>query len=210
MKLAPLSGAPVADLPAVTVEQPVHASARKLESAQVKAAFDAKGRIASLAFGGLEIATEGPLADLVLFPDYPHEFEAWELDRQTLSLGRSVDTPAEAAVLVAGGVVAGGSQGTVEFRRKLGTASTVAVRYRIDAFQPVLHVEYEIDWHEPMTLLKTVFPTAYRGRSARFGAPFGSVLRGQLAGPSRDEAMFEGAGSRWAIVSDDGESAGWP
>jgi alpha-mannosidase len=43
---------------------------------------------------------------------------------------------------------------------------------------------------------------------ARFGSPFGSVLRAQQAGQSRDEAMFESAGSRWAIVSDDGETEG--
>ena len=56
--------------------------------------------------------------------------------------------------------------------------------------------------------MKALLPTAFDGRMAGFGAPFGSVLRSQQAGPSRDEAMFEGAASRWAIVSDDSESAG--
>jgi alpha-mannosidase len=203
VKLAPLSGAPIADLPALELEKPVEATVKKIESGSVKATFDAKGRIASLTFGENPIPVKGPLAGLMIFPDYPHNFEAWDIDRATLGLGKLVETPATALVVEQGGL-----QGVVEFRRKLGEKSSVAVRYRLDAFQPVLHIEYEIDWHEKMTLLKAVFPTAYTGRVARFGAPFGSVQRGQLAGVPRDEAQFEGAGSRWALVGDDGDTEG--
>ena len=203
VRLAPLSGAPLADLPTVEPAKPVTATAKGIESAAVKAAFDGKGRIASLAFGETTIALRGPLADLMIFPDFPHEFEAWDIDRQTLSLGRAVESPAAAAVLGTSRL-----QATVEFRRRLTEKSSVTVRYRLDAFQPVLHLEYDIDWHEEKALLKVLFPTAYTGRMARFGAPFGSVQRGQQAGPSRDEAMFEGAASRWAIVGDDGDTEG--
>jgi alpha-mannosidase len=206
VKLAPLSGAPIAELPALKPSQLVTASEKKIESGNVRVAFDAKGRIAALAFGEKgknEIVRRGPLGDLALFADQPHAFDAWELDRSTLGLGKTVETPADVAVLNAGGF-----QGVVEFRRKLGKKSIVAVRYRVDAFQPVLHLEYEIDWHEQETLLKVLFPTAYTGRLARFGAAFGSVQRGQLAGPPRDEAMWESASSRWAIVGDDGEAEG--
>jgi len=201
--LAPLTGMPLTDLPALEPAKPVQATAKKIESASVKATFDAKGQIASLTFGENEIALRAPLAELMIFPDFPHDFEAWDIDRQTLSLGRAVESPAKVYVLRAGGL-----EGAVEFRRQLSDKSRVTVRYRLDAFQPVLHLEYEIDWHEEMSLLKVLFPTAYTGRMARFGAPFGSVQRGQQAGPSRDEAMFEGAASRWAIVADDGETEG--
>ena len=203
VRLAPLGGAPLDDLPIVLPSQLVQATAQSLESESVRATFDSKGRIASLAFGAHEIAMRSPLAELMIFPDYPHDFEAWDIDRQSLTMGQPVESPAEAAVLRESGL-----EGVVEFRRSLGAQSTVAVRYRLDAFQPVLHIEYEIDWHEEQTLLKVLFPTAYAGSSARFGAPFGSVLRSQQPGQSRDEAMWEGAGSRWAIVSDDGETEG--
>ncbi|HEV3273181.1 MAG TPA: glycoside hydrolase family 38 C-terminal domain-containing protein [Candidatus Methylacidiphilales bacterium] len=203
VRLGPLSGGPVADLAALEPAKDVEATAKKIESGLVKAVFDAKGRIAALSFGENKIALRGPLGGLVLFPDFPHGFEAWDIDRQTLNLGRAVESPAEAAVLRKGGL-----RGAVEFRRRVGKKSTAAIRYVLDAFQPVLHVEYEIDWREEMSLLKAVFPTAYAGRAARFGAPFGSVQRGQQAGPPRDEAMFEAAASRWAIVGDDGEGEG--
>ena len=203
VRLAPLSGTPLADLPAVQPLQQVKATASELESAQVTAKFDAKGNITSLVFGKNEIALRSPLGELMIFPDFPHDFEAWDIDRQTLTLGRAVDSKAEASVIAKGGLLGG-----VEFKRKLGEKSTVATRYRLDAFQPVLHIEYDIDWHEEHALLKAMFPTAYTGRTARFGAPFGSVQRGQHAGQPRDEAMFESAASRWAIVGDDGDAEG--
>jgi alpha-mannosidase len=203
VRLAPLSGAPVADLPAVESTQPVQVTTEGIESAQVVAKFNAMGDVTSLVFGQNEIALRGPLNALMLFPDHPHDFEAWDIDRQTLSLGREVDTKAEAVVTAKGGLT-----GAVEFQRKLGAKSTVTTRYRLDAFQPVLHIEYDIDWHEEHVLLKAMFPTAYTGRTARFGAPFGSVQRGQHAGQPRDEAMFESAASRWAIVGDDGDAEG--
>jgi alpha-mannosidase len=203
VRLAPLSGAPLADLPTVEPAQPVKATTDGLESAQVNAKFNAKGEVTSLVFGANEIALRGPLNALMLFPDHPHDFEAWDIDRQTLTLGREVDVKAEASVIAKGGLAGG-----VEFRRKMGAKSMVVTRYRLDAFQPVLHIEYDIDWHEDHVLLKAMFPTAYTGRTARFGAPFGSVQRGQHAGQPRDEAMFESAASRWAIVGDDGDAEG--
>ena len=152
--------------------RPVTATTGKLESGLVDATFDARGRVTALAFGENEVALRSPLGELMIFPDFPHDFEAWDIDRQTLSLGRVVESAAEAAVLRAGGL-----QGTVEFRRRLSEASTIALRYRLDAFQPVLHIEYEIDWHDKQALLKVLFPTAYTGRMARFG----STLRQRAA-----------------------------
>jgi alpha-mannosidase len=72
----------------------------------------------------------------------------------------------------------------------------------------VLRVTVELDWNEEDTLLKLHFPTAYMGRDARCGTPFGSVLRPQLAVGLQAEAMWEWPMSRWAAVSRDGEKAG--
>ena len=198
VRLNPLSGAPLDALPALKETAPVRAEAMRMESGQVSAEFDEQGHISRLSFGGQGIALRAALGELVLYPDVPHGFDAWEIDRQTLSMGRPVEGPAE-TVAVQGGAW----EGEIAFRRKLGASSTVLIRYRLDAFQPVLHVAYEIDWHEEQTLLKVCFSTAYAGRQARFGEPFGSVLRGQQAGSPQDEARFEGPGSRWAVVADD-------
>ncbi len=202
VKIPALTGAVISDLPELEADEPVKATKTSLSSGQVRADFDAKGRIQSLMLGGCEIAVNGLLADLVLYPEFPHEFDAWEIDRAALALGKSEESAAKVTVF------GGGLRGGVQFHRKLGKKSSVIVRYELDAFEPVLRIDYEIDWQDEQTLLKVEFPTAYSGSMARFGSPFGSVLRGQHAGPSRDEAMFESAGSRWAVVSDDGESSG--
>lgn len=203
VRLPPLSGGPVEELATVVSEQAVFVSTRKLSNARTSAKFDAKGRIIDLKFDGIPIPIASKLGELVIYPDQAHCFPAWDIDRQVLSMGQIVDSVADAAV-----TRNSETEGCVQFTRSVGQASVVRVRYWMDAFHPALHIEYEIDWHETDTLLKAHFDTEYSGQSARFGSPFGSVLRSQMPGQLRDEAMFEAAGSRWAIVSDDGETAG--
>jgi alpha-mannosidase len=82
------------------------------------------------------------------------------------------------------------------------------LRFRLEAGEAFLRVEAIVDWHEENTLLKLHFPTAYRGVNARFGAPFGSVLRSQQPGRPEDEAQWETPGSRWAAVASEGERDG--
>jgi len=202
-RLDPLSGAPLAELEPLQPLRNVEVDLHRLGSHRVEAGFDSRGCIESLQIDGTKIATTGALAELALYPDYPHDFEAWEIDRQALSLGKKENRCARASIENAGLLTA-----TIAFARPLGKQSRVITRYRLDAFHPVLHIEWEIDWHEEQTLLKALWPTAYNGMNVRYGSPFGSVLRSQKAGSPRDEAMFEVPASRWAMVSDDGEQEG--
>ncbi|MBN8709112.1 MAG: alpha-mannosidase [Verrucomicrobia bacterium] len=202
-RLPPLSGASLQTLPEVFVsEYAVAATASSLQSSRVAAGFDARGRVTSLSFNGRPIAIASALGALVEYPDHPSDFDAWDIDRQTLSLGTEVYGTGKPRVSLSE------LEAGIEFSLALGGRSSGVVRYRVDAFQPVLHIEYDIDWQEEQKLLRVNFPTAYTGRMARFGTPFGSVLRCQQPGESRDEAMFESPASRWAVVADDGEAEG--
>ncbi len=204
VKLAPLAGASISELPVVEPTAPVRATKSALESPQVKAVFTRDGRIEfARVRRPRNRSARAARRDSCSSPITRTISRRGRSTGQTFSLGRPVDSPAEVSLLRGRELLAG-----VEFRRALSAKSRAAIRYSLDAFQPVLHVEYEIDWHEEMTLLKTLFPTAYTGRMARFGAPFGSVLRGQLAGPLRDEALFEGAASAGQSSADDGEAEG--
>jgi len=165
--------------------------------------FDGHGQIVRLVFGDHEIPIQSPLAQLVLYPDHPTQKEAWALDRHTLALGQTATTDAEMI-----NASAEAFEAQMTFRRGLGQRSDVQVRYSVRAMEPVLRIEYDINWQEQHTLLKALFPTDYAGKMARFGAPFGSVLRGQKPGLVYDEAMFESPASRWATVADDGEVEG--
>jgi alpha-mannosidase len=201
VELPPLSSVALDEL---TAEPDVHLgiSGLELSSSRVHAAFNASGEVVALSVDGEPVPFTEPANAFVLYPDYPHAFDAWDIDRQTLHLGQKVDTQAE-RVEWKPEVGVG-----MAFAKAIGEQSRVIIRYWIDPAQPVLQIELELDWKEKSTLLKTMFPTDYQGRFARFGAPYNSVLRSQQPGDLKDEAMFESCASRWVTVMDDSQSAG--
>lgn len=200
--LPPLAACDPLSLPALPVPAP-EAGTHHLATARIHATFTPTGEIERLAFDGQPVDITGPLNQLWLYPDRPHQFPAWDIDRQTLALGQPLTTPAEPVPCPCEPGTAGAA-----FRRPLGTRSQLTVFYRVTPATPALLIEFHIDWHEEDTLLKAHFPTRHQGRSARFGSPYNSVLRGQQPGNPRDEAMFEACASRWATVMDDSQTAG--
>ncbi len=176
---------------------------RTLINDRVRAEIDGDGWLRGLRIDGQELAFAAPAARAVLYADRPANYDAWDIDRHTLALGTPVATRAKLQV-----EVNRHDRVVLPARRRLGRASTMTLRYIINAGEAVLRIEANIDWREQHSLLKLHFPTNYRGTNARFGAPFGSVLRGQQPGKPGDEAQWECPGSRWAAVARDGERAG--
>ncbi|HMP75091.1 MAG TPA: glycoside hydrolase family 38 C-terminal domain-containing protein [Kiritimatiellia bacterium] len=201
--LPPLGGGPVRDLPSIAAPA-VAATRSRLQGDRVDARFDARGRLTALRVDGVAIPFTAPANDLWVYPDQPHRFEAWDIDRHTLSCGRADSRRADARV-----EDAGPGRATVAFTRPIGTRSTVTVRYTVEAGCPALRIAYDLDWHEEAALLKAVFPTAFAGSHARFGAPFASVRRPQTGGSMTAEAMWEVPMSRWCAVTDDAETEGF-
>ncbi len=200
-RIPPLCVMPVRELE--RVEAPaVHAASDRIGNGRVEARFDRKGRIRQLTVDGREIASAGPLADLVIYPDQPHAFDAWDMDRATLSLGAAVESPASATF------ESDKHEARVLFSRELTDQSRAVIRYEVRAGEPVLRITYHIEWKDPHTLLKATFPTRYNGEYTRYGAPFGSTLRSQQPGQPYNEAQWEVPGSRYAMVTDDGEREG--
>jgi alpha-mannosidase len=175
----------------------------ELSTSRVRTKFSEAGEIVSLVIDGRELGGGSPLHRLVLYPDFPHQFDAWDIDRQTLHLGELVTTAVELTDWQPESGAAG-----LAFRRRVGQSSSAEIRFQVDERHPVLHCEILLDWHEENVLLKAHFPTDFGGSMARFGSPFNSVLRGQLPGETKNEAMFEVCGSRWAVVMDDAQTAG--
>ena len=184
-------------------EDRVRATARTLRNNRVRARFNDSGEILSLGVDGQEVKLDGPGNQMWVYPDHPHAYPAWDIDRGTL--GNGIHVKGRAAVALEQDTEA---RAVLAFSRKLTEKSSLMTRYSLEAESAVLKIEWEVDWQDPSMLLKAVFPTAYRGQMARFGAPFGSVLRSQNPGDPRTEAMYEVPGSRWALLSDDGETEG--
>jgi alpha-mannosidase len=199
--LPPLASVRVAD-PAPP-PQPARIRNRVLWNEYVHAEVNAQGALTVLRLDGTEIQWAGPAARAMLYPDRPSNYDAWDIDRHSLALGTPVSTRVIFRV-----ETTSDDRVAIAVTRKLGKASSMTLRYVLHAGEKVLRLELAIDWHEEHTLLKLHFPTGYRGVSARFGAPFGSVLRGQQPGRTADEAQWEVPGSRWAAVCNDGERQG--
>lgn len=204
-RLPPLTGSALEDLEPVQPVGTVSVSETTLSNDRVEATFDDLGRILSLKIDRQAVPFTAPAAELVVYPDFPHAYDAWDIDRSSLSLPDPVLTPVDVNVTAA----ADGHCGSVSFARKTATGSLLTTRYLLNATDSVLRIEYDVDWQDPQTLLKVLFPTDYRGRHARYGAPFGSSLRVQQPARPDDEAQFENPFSRWIEVSDDAGNGGF-
>ncbi|RRJ96997.1 alpha-mannosidase [Opitutaceae bacterium TAV4] len=203
LRLPPLSGGPVASLATVDAPPPV-ATASSLAGTRVQAEFSPSGGLSRLLVDGYEVALAGGGGHVLrAYRDQPAAFDAWDIDRNSLVVGVDA-TPDGAPVIEGNGVTA-----SVAFPMRIAKESRITVRYRVVADEPVLRIEYDVDWRDPAMCLKAIFNTRYLGQMARFGAPYGSVCRGQWPGYNREEAQWEVPGSRWLILSDDSQSEGF-
>jgi alpha-mannosidase len=148
--------------------------------------------------GGDVAAIDGtPVAGgcFTLAEDHPANYDAWEIDRQSLRLAQRVG-PTELAVVAPGRL-----RGTCA----IGDNSTLTVDYVLLPGERHLRVEARVDWRDQHRLLRYALDTRCAGAMARFGCPFGSILRPQQPSSPQVEAMWEVPGSRWAAaVRDDG------
>ena len=174
---------------------PVSVSPIFLDNGIVQARFDRRGQLTAVSVDGTSLALAAP-AGFTLHHDRSANFEAWDIDHYTLQTGKPVATNLKLAVIEHGPVRAR-LRGTAP----IGTGSRLTVEYVLEAGARHLRIEAHVDWNESHRLLKFHVPTAYRGRWARFGCPFGSIQRPQLPGVPSDEAMWEVPGSRWAAVT---------
>ena len=185
---------------AVVIPGMVRADARSLSSDRVRVQFDDGGRVTSLVVDGVASEVDRPMNELVLLTDRPSQYDAWNIDRNTLMGGKSI-------VASGGKVVNKDGKTGVSFDVAFGRSSGT-ITYLLHPGAGAVEVELEVDFQESGHLLKTTFATKYAGTNARYGAPFGSSLRRQLPGPVHGDGQFENPASRWAVVSDDTEGTG--
>ncbi|MEM7681114.1 MAG: glycoside hydrolase family 38 C-terminal domain-containing protein [Planctomycetota bacterium] len=197
----PLSVTPVDRLR--VVEAPaVRVAGRAIESGRVRVVVSADGSVESLVVDGESVRIDGVLNALHLFDDRPAVYDAWNLDRASLTGGQRLRASGEPRAFEKDG------RAGLSFAIAFGANSTATLRYALRPGLGVLEVELDVDYQEPWKLLKASFGTGYRGMDARFGCPFGSVTRRQLPGPVESDAQHEGAAARWGVVADDAGDRG--
>jgi alpha-mannosidase len=90
----------------------------------------------------------------------------------------------------------------------LGKKSRLIATYILEHDSPWLKVELDVDWHEDHQLFRLACPTRFAGAQARYGIPFGSILRSQTPGELKTEAQWEVPASRWAAALNDTQDSG--
>ena len=178
----------------------------RLSNGRVDLRFNQTGEPERLWVDGEDRLLE--LGRLILYPDHPADFDAWEIDHQTLALGRAVQTISHrktARIRDGEGRIV-----RVEWTAQvaIGSGSTGTLRYYLDAGSPFLMVELAVDWHETHRLLKYSVQTGYRSRQIRCGAGFGSTCRSIRPGRPAEDAEWEVPAQRWAALTHDDGSGG--
>jgi alpha-mannosidase len=172
-----------------------------LENRNLRASFDAAGRLTSLFDKRLsrEVLLEGqPGNRLQAFRDYPEEYDAWDIDATFEDQVWEIDTLTSAEV-----VETGPYRAAIRFAWTYESSRIVQV-VSLEADAALLTFDTFIDWHEHHTLVKTAFPLDIKTAESRAEIQFGHVARPTHANTSWDQARFETPMHRWVELGEPG------
>lgn len=168
------------------------------DSARTRAVLDGAGLLVSLVdvASGRELIRPGsPGMVLQLFRDTPRQWDAWDIDRETLATPREVLDVDDLEIDVDGE--------SLVIQRSVGD-SRIVQRVRMRAETGSLEIGLEIDWQEREKLLKVAFPLDLRTDRATSEIQYGHVHRSVHENTSWDRARFETAAQRWVHVGEPG------
>jgi alpha-mannosidase len=171
-----------------------------LENKNLRATLSKDGSVVSLIekSTGRE-ALAAPGNQLLLYPDTPINFDAWDVDpfhmeKETPAL------PAESCKIIEKLPL----RSSVSFERKIGRSSTLRQIVRLSADARALVFDTEVDWHEDHTMLKVAFPVNVRAMNATYEMQFGCVERPTHFNTMYDLARYEVPGHKWSDLSEPG------
>lgn len=201
VRLPALSGTAVGDA-RIDESAPAKTGGLRASNELCEFQLDKNGWLKTLRLAGREIALAGSAGQLIYYTDKPSRFEAWDLDRHTLAMGIVCEARPE--------ITPFSEEHRAGFRvtRKIGRQSSATVEFALEVGSPLLHVTVDVGWRDEHALLKFFIPTTHLGTNARFGIPYGSVLRPQVVSGPHSEAMWETPFSRWLAVFDEQETDG--
>ena len=171
-----------------------------LENGRLRAVLRADGSLSSLIdqqTGRESLAAPGN--QLLIYDDHPTAWDAWDIDLFALETASAVEPAHSCAV-----VTDNSMRAEVEFSRRIGAASSMTQRVRLDAGSGRLEFHTRVDWHENNKMLKVAFPVDVRAMNATYEMQFGHVERPTHYNSSVDLARFEVPGHRWVDLSEHG------
>ncbi|WP_089107602.1 alpha-mannosidase [Streptomyces hyaluromycini] len=141
-----------------------------------------------------EAIAPGQAANLLqLHPDFPNQWDAWDVDAFYRNVGSDLT---EVAGLAAEG-------GAVRVERVFG-GSRVTQLLSVPADAKRLDIDTEVDWHETERFLKLAFPLDVRADRYAAETQFGHVYRPTHQNTSWEWAKFEACNHRFVHLDEPG------
>ena len=143
-----------------------------------------------------ELLPVGRRITLELAPDHPIEYDAWDLESWTRTLGSVITSTSSVELDASHPLMA-----QLVVRRKFGE-SVLTQTYTVRAGSARLDITFDIDWKENEKLLSLMVPLDVHTREATCDVQFGHVRRPTHASNSWDAAKFEVCAHRYVDFSE--------
>ncbi|MFI7637089.1 alpha-mannosidase [Nonomuraea sp. NPDC049400] len=166
-----------------------------LENDLLRVEIDARGLVVSAydLTAGRETLAAGQAANLLqLHPDFPNQWDAWDVDEFYRNTVTDLVTADEVSLDGDG----------VRVRRSFGSSSVTQV-LTLDGGR--LDILTEVDWHETEKFLKLAFPLDVRADRYASESQYGHTFRATHTNTSWEAAKFEACNHRFVHV----EEPGW-
>ena len=143
-----------------------------------------------------QLLPAGNRITLELAPDHPVEYDAWDVESWTRSLGTAITRAQSIELTTKHSLLA-----ELAVRREFGTSSLTQT-YTMRAGSARIDIGFDIDWREDEKLLSLMVPIDVRAHEAACDIQFGHVKRPTHASSSWDAAKFEVCAHRYVDLSE--------
>jgi len=130
------------------------------------------------------------------YMDRPRAWDAWDIDETYEIAGEEITSVASIELLNSGD-----HRASVRVIRNW-RSSRFAQTYHLTADSRRVDIEYDIDWHERLMLVRAQFPTTIHAHEATFETMFGVQRRANHRNTSFERARFEVGAHRFVDLSE--------
>ncbi|MCI1661669.1 MAG: glycosyl hydrolase-related protein [Actinomyces sp.] len=176
-----------------------------LANGLVRVQIDRRGLLTSIfdEVAGRELVPAGKVANLLqLHEDLPNAWDAWDIDAHYRHSVRDI-VEVEALTVEDEGPLRAGARVRRSFSR-----STVEQTILLQADDPAVRFEVDLDWAEQEKLLKVALPFEIHAQYHSAEVQFGHVRRTTTTNTSWEDAKFEVMAHRWVHVAEPGYGIG--
>jgi alpha-mannosidase len=179
-------------------DHPVVVTEHSMHNGLISVAWNLDGEVISIidVVRGRQLLPAGERITVELAPDHPVEYDAWDVESWTRSLGASITSAPSIEFATRHPLLA-----ELVVRREFGSSSMLQT-YTMRAGSARLDIRFDIDWHEDEKLLSLMVPIDVRAHEASCDIQFGHVKRPTHASSSWDAAKFEVCAHRYVDVSE--------